>query len=675
MITDQVIYIVLIAVLSILIAVFQYFYKAKAIGLSRFAFAFLRFLTLFILGVLLLNPSISQKTTKNSKPNLVIAIDKSESINFLNKDSLTIDFIKKIKDSNLSKKFDIDFYSFGNNIQKFNDSITFKDNQTNIAQVFSTFKELYNDSNSPTLLLTDGNQTFGSDYILSSLTYKNPIYPIVLGDSIFNEDILIKNIQHNKYAFIGNEFPVEVTIGYVGKNKVTKNLSVYINGNKVANKAITLSENKTAVVVDFLLKANKIGRNKYSVRVDAIQSEKNVSNNRRDFSVNVIDERTNVLIVSDILHPDLGVLKKSIESNKHRKVTILKPSDVIDYNEFELLIVYQPTQKFKNIFKQIDVYKKNHLTITGLQTDWDFLNMISKNYHKRYTNNVQEFLPYVNSDFTLFQYDDLEFNSFPPLQGFYGDLKFKNPPFTVLYQKINNIKTAQPLFCFFDTNNLKEAVLFGEGLWKWRSQSYLNTKKFKNFDALIGKTVQYLSDNIKKERLIVTNKDTYLLGQAILEVQYFDNNYVFNPNEIIYCEIKNKENNEVLRYEYIYTKNNYLLDLSHLKAGDYEFIVNIGNNKLSKKGNFTIVDFNIESQFVNPNVTNMEQLATNSKTEIYYISNYKKIFDELEKNNKYKITQTELISEKELINWKYLIAILITLLSVEWFLRKYKGLI
>ena len=40
------------------------------------------------------------------------------------------------------------------------------------------------------------------------------------------------------------------------------------------------------------------------------------------FSVEVIDEQIKVLILTSILHPDLGVLKKAIESNKQRSATI-----------------------------------------------------------------------------------------------------------------------------------------------------------------------------------------------------------------------------------------------------------------------------------------------------------------------------------------------------------------
>jgi hypothetical protein len=71
----------------------------------------------------------------------------------------------------------------------------------------------------------------------------------------------------------------------------------------------------------------------------------------------------------------------------------------------------------------------------------------------------------------------------------------------------------------------------------------------------------------------------------------------------------------------------------------------------------------------------MMQLATNSKTKLFYASNFESLFNELDKSNKYKIIQKEQLSEKPLINWKYLLMLLIFSLGIEWLLRKYKGLI
>ena len=672
---NDIIYILLIAIVALGIAVFQYFYKAKRTDNKRFLFAFLRFLSLFLLGVLLLNPTFKQTVVIDVKPNLVVAVDNSESVKYLKQDAKATGFLKELKKSNLSDKFQIDYFSFGNTVNELSDSIQFTESQTNISKVFSSFKELYSDTNSPTLLLSDGNQTYGQDYVLSSLTYKQPIYLIVLGDSLVKSDVKIASVQHNKYAFLNNEFPVEITVNYIGNGIVNEKLNVYSGNTKVYSKNIELSKENTTEVLSFYLKAKNIGKHKYRVAITSITNEENIINNTRDFSVEVIDERTNVLIVSNIVHPDIGAIKKAIETNKQRRVTILNTSDVIDYNKYQLIILYQPTVKFEKVFQKIDVFKKNHFTITGLQTDWSFLNSVSKNYKNLVVNQSQDFSGNYNANFDLFQNEELNYSSLPPLVGFYGDVTLNNSVSILLHQEISSVSTESPLFCFFENNKRREAVLFGEGIWKWRAQSFMNTQNFEKFDALIGKTVQYLASNNKRERLVLSIEDEFLLGEAKLKAQYFDNNYVIDANEIISCKVIHQETKENIELDFLYKNNGYELDLKHLKAGVYSYVIKTKKNKLTKKGVFEILDFNIESQFINPDVTKLGQLATNSKTQLYYISKYKQLFEELRNNEKYKTTQRESTTQLPLVNWKYLLGILILVLGVEWFLRKYNGLI
>ena len=68
----------------------------------------------------------------------------------------------------------------------------------------------------------------------------------------------------------------------------------------------------------------------------------------------MIDERTSVLILSSIAHPDLGMLKKSIEANKQRNVTIKYANENnINFNEYQLVIFYQPNNNFNKYFDAV----------------------------------------------------------------------------------------------------------------------------------------------------------------------------------------------------------------------------------------------------------------------------------------------------------------------------------
>ena len=86
--------------------------------------------------------------------------------------------------------------------------------------------------------------------------FTQSIYPIVIGDSVFNEDLKISKINTNRYTFLENEFPVEVFINYNGDKFIESKLVIENKGNKIKEK-ITLSASKSASSHTFYLKTNK----------------------------------------------------------------------------------------------------------------------------------------------------------------------------------------------------------------------------------------------------------------------------------------------------------------------------------------------------------------------------------------------------------------------------------
>lgn len=673
--TNDILYLIVIVIFALGIAAYQYFYKAKTTFKKRVVFAFLRFSSLFLLGSLLLNPTFEQVVITQEKPHLIVAVDNSKSVSILKEDVNTNNFVKNLQNSKLTDKFIVEYLTFGTDVNQLKDSLRFNELQTNISKVFPTLNDIYESKQTPTVLVSDGNQTFGQNYVLSSLTYKQPIYPVVIGDTILKEDLKITNIRLNKYTFLKNKFPVEITLSYVGQQSVNKEFTVFENNNKIYSKTVTFSKDITTQVLQFNLPALRIGKQNYTANITSILGEENTVNNNRNFSVDVIDERTNILLVSDISHPDIGAYKKAIETHQQRKVTVVKSSDSFDINDYKLVILFQPTSQFKSVLKNIELLEKNHLIISGLHTDWVFINSQKSIYKRNVSNQNQDFTGRLNLGFTLFQQDNIQLNTFPPLDDIYGALELNTNANVLLQQDINGIETEEPILTFFENGNRREALFLGEGIWRWRAQSYLNTQSFEAFDEFIGKTIQYLASNTKKERLAITIDDEFLLGEAEIYAQYVDKNYVVDPNATLLCQLTHQETNTIYNYNFVFNNNGYKLNLSNLPSGSYSYKVNVKDNKLSKTGQFVINSFDIEAQFINPDVTKLSQLATNSQRKLYTTTESKQLINDLMTDEQFKPIQKQTISQLPLINWKYLLAILLLLLTFEWLLRKYNGLL
>src|SRR5690606_20907003 len=171
-------------------------------------------------------------------------------------------------------------------------------------------------------MFTDANQTLGRDYAFIDLAGKISVNPVVIGDTTQYEDISVGLVNVNKYAFLKNKFPVEATVLYQGSKPVSKTVTISIDGERVHQQRVELNALKNSHTFTTLLEAQSVGVKTIKVAVGTLDNERNTINNTKESAIEVIDEKTNILIVSDMLHPDIGALKKSMEANQQRSVSI-----------------------------------------------------------------------------------------------------------------------------------------------------------------------------------------------------------------------------------------------------------------------------------------------------------------------------------------------------------------
>ncbi|WP_034258377.1 vWA domain-containing protein [Altibacter lentus] len=677
MTAEIILYIVIAAVIALAVAVFMYGYKVTYSASLKWVFGVLRFLTIFLILLLLINPKFRSETYTVVKPKLPVLIDNSSSISELDQTSSASEVLLLFQnDDDLNDKFDVSYYSFGSDFNAL-DSLSFSEKNTNISKALTGVDRLFRNEIAPTVLITDGNQTIGNDYEFSVSTFKNAVFPVVLGDSITYTDLKIERLNTNRYAFLKNDFPVEAIVVYNGSNTFTTQFSVTQGAAVVYRENISFSETDNSKTISFTLPASSVGLQKYTAQIIPQEEERNKVNNSKRFAVEVIDQSTNVLIVSSIIHPDLGALQKSITTNEQRKVTVKKPGEAVSLlNDHQLVLLYQPDRAFSSVYQELERLQKNVWVITGMQTDWNFLNAVQNNYSKEASSEPEDVSGMLHPNYGTFAVEDIGFDSFRPLTASFGLLEMNVPHETLLEQTINGFTTGNPMLATFEIDGRRGALWDGEGLWKWRAETYLATNEFEAFDQFIGKLVQYLASNKRRSRLEVSSETFYYNNNPIkVTAQYFDKNFVFDPRASLSIAVLNTETEARVTFPMLLRNNFYEVDLNSLPAGEYQYTVLVKDEATSRSGNFTILDFNVEQQFLNANVTKLERVATNSKGSAFYASETEKLIANLVADDRFQSIQKSEQKVVPLIDWKYLLGLIVLLLASEWFIRKYNGLI
>jgi hypothetical protein len=650
-----------------------------------------RFLLVFFLLFLLLTPFIKTKKTDRQKPIIAILADKSESIRngFKNKADTTwyLNKIKSIAD-NLSDKYEVVVYGIGDNIEQRNpEALTGK--ATNLSAAFEMINDVYYNRNiGAVILASDGifNQGINPLYITENSCYE--IYTINLGDTTIPIDVKVDNVFYNKIAYLNDQLTIKSDFSATNASGNNVNLSLFEieNGQRkiIDKKSVFINSDNFIASYDFAINANKTGVLHYQIIAAEIKNEVSYSNNIKDIYVEVLDGRQKVLLVASSPHPDIAALRKAIESNKNYTLDVVFADEFnAKLNEYSLVILHQIPSSNANsssVIAQVKGAKKPVWWVVGSGTNVNQLNkeqtLVTINGSSNKFNDVSPNHSKYFSLFVLSEQTLTALNKFPPLSCFFGDYK-SNPSVRVLFnQKINNVKTDFSLMGFIDDNDVKHAILSGEGLWRWKLYDFLQNQNNDAFNEIVSKTIQYLA--------VVSDKRPFRVNVA---KSVFDENEAINMDAQLYnasFELVNTPDIELKvfdeagkRFDYKFNKseNAYTLNLGFLPAGNYKYQARTGfsGQVLTTEGKFSVAQLQLEDSRTIADHNLLRQLSLNHNGISVNLSEVKKIEERLLNSDKLKTVLYDSYSTESAINLFWIFCILIGLLSFEWILRKYTG--
>ncbi len=672
---QTVLFIILAAVTALLIVLIQYYFKKKRKGNITLLLAFLRFLGIFGVLLLLINPKFTKSIYTLEKANLAILVDNSSSVKE-NGDAINTILNELRSSQELANRFQISGYSFDSELKSL-DTVDFNGSQTDISKSINLLKSTYLGRNTAIVLLSDGNQTIGQDYVFSNNKDGPKVYSVTVGDTTKYEDLNVGPINTNTYAFLNNKFPLETYVTYQGTGSVSSAVTISVDGKSVFRQSVQLSEGNNIKNLTTLINADAIGLKTIQVAIEPLSTERNIVNNKRETSVEIIDEKTNIALISEILHPDIGALKKAIESNEQRVVNILKPSaanTVLD--EVDVFLLYQPTDNFKNVIQYINQKESNTIFVAGIHTDFNYLNTAQSQFQLEGGYPEQEIFGTLNNGFTKFDITDFDLTDFPPLLSDAGPLTFDITEEILLNMQIKGLEINTPLLSLWENNSRKTGLLLGEGIWKWRIQSYRNNGNFSNFDGFIGKLMRYMATDKGKDRLNLDYTSRYEgSNTAYISATYFDEAYIFDINAVLEISITNQDTGDTFKFPMVLKNGYFEADLTSLVPGEYRFKVSVKDTDFTESGSFVISDFDIEKQFVSSDYKKMSQLAENTGGKHYFPSEAKVLLSELTTKDAFLPTQKSTENVVSLIDFRILLAVIAIAFAAEWFLRKYIGLI
>ena len=651
---------------------YSYFLYRKEVLLTAKKLKQLLFIirTLFItlLAVLLLNPVVKSIQKTKHKPIVILAQDISESI----PDSFALQLLTQI--SKQLTDFEVYEFSFSDKVNSGFSSIN-SGLITNYSNLFQDMNTRFANRNIAGLVLaTDGLYNSGSNPLYDN-RINFPIYPIAQGDTLIKKDISIAKVLKNEIAFLGNTFPLEITLSAQQCKGERIQVEIWNKGKKIHTEDRIIYSDDEFQKVKINLLAEDVGLQHYTIAVTQLSNEKNSRNNSYTTYVEVIDSRYKILLLTENTHPDIAAYKSAIEKNKNYAV---EQVNVIDFNgsfeAYQLVVVFG-IQKNNPLLMQLE---KTNVPLLVFDIQQNSNLKLTSAFSFKSRGGLEEVKAVKSEFFSKFTFSPELLNLIqdaPPLQTPFGKYTLQIGSEVVIAQQVGMQVTSKPIILIDETNGSKLAFITAEGFWKWKLYDYANTKNNIAFDELFSKLTQYLVLQEDKSKFRIDYKKQFAQNSNIyFEASLYNESYELINDKEISIVIQNEKGDE-FDYEFSKSLERYNLNVGVLDIGKYTFLAKAKGSELIRRGSFDVRAIQLEQLYTVANHKLLFQLANNSGGKLFYPNQSDKIITAIKKSKNNFISVSTKEKLKGMINIPLILLSLLVLISLEWFLRKYNGLI
>ena len=648
----------------------------------RYLLFAVRAVLVMLTALILLSPLVKSISYNPQKPLVLVLQDNSQSVELFKKsdpDKL-VDELSLLK-KELGNDYDVQEFHFGRDLSD-GLSKNFNGKQTDISKALHQLNDRFVNQNVGALILaTDGLYNQGNDPRYEAKNFKSAIYTVALGDTVARRDLLIGNINYNKTVFLGDDFEIEILAEAYQSKGETMQLSVTADGKQVAHQNITVNTNDFHQAITLKLNADKKGLRKFNVSIAPVKNEISIQNNSETVYVDVLDAKQKVLLLYDAPHPDISVIKKSIESNRNYnvKASLLSDLGTIKPADYSLVILYQLSAN-NSIVQNLVKAKPPVWFIAGAQTDLQVFNNAQKLIKiSAGRTEMQEVFATPATDFTAFTLSDSsrkKIAAFPPLLAPYGSYGSVAAGGTLLKQRIGNVETTYPLLSFGDEGGERTGILTGEGIWRWQLSEFETYGNHHALEELFSQAVQYLTANANRQKFIAyPAKHVFDEGEnVLLNAELYNDALELINTPDVKIDLKSTTGKN---YSFLFTRTgqSYQLDAGTLPVGEYSYTANtkVGTKSFNVAGQLTVKPLNLESRQSAANHQLLNAIAKQSGGVMLQPSQLSQLAALIRKNDNIKTVVYENKRYNDIIDVKWVFALILSLLSIEWFIRKREG--
>jgi hypothetical protein len=649
------------------------------------ALAVARFVVVATLVWLLFSPAIKKKYTEAQKPILIFLHDNSGSVALKTpKESLDAFWMElgAVKDK-LSKDYDVRAYLFAESLSDW-ETPAYSGKETGVSGAFRELTERHSGQTVGAIVLSgDGIYNKGSNPLYHSLLKVAPVYTIALGDTTPVKDARIAALRYNQLLYSGDQFMLRAEVEAYGMQGQELQLEISAPNGFRTNIPVGVDRNDFSWRTEVNIGILKPGIQKILVSLRNAQGDQIPANNQDVAYVEVLDGREKVLLLYHSPHPDVKAIRAVAEQNPNLSFEAV---DINTFNQnlrdFSLVILHglPSANGFGPAATALQASNIPQLYIVSATTDLNRLNE-AQQVLKIFSGKpaIQEVQAVLNPAFSKFSVSPgilAQINELPPLYAPLATYQARNPNDALFTQRIGNVQTDFPLLSLGESGNRKTGVLAAEGIWRWRMYDYLLHDDHEAFDNLFGKIIQFLT--VKEDRRpfrLKLPKTIFAENQPVVfDAELYNESFELVNDPDVSLEISSADG-KVYPFTMDKTSNAYTLSAGIFGTGDYTATAKTsrGGRSYTASISFSVKPLVVESLRLQADHRLLSALANESGGSMLLPGQLLELQRQLESEDKLKPVLYDRIITSNILDFKWILAMLIALLSIEWFVRKWSG--
>lgn len=675
---------------------------------------FLRWAALVLLLWVILEPIIRFIFFQNEPATIAVLVDNSASMSLDDDGRKRTDKVREFLTGpvfkSLEHQYNLEVWPFSTRLSDAEisdyDAIRYDgsgtDIQTALEQLAGAMAEKYWTA---TILLSDGVYNTGSNPVHYASEMGHPIYPIAIGDPAPKKDLLIVDVLANEITYVDNQSPVSVRVRNIGYENLRTTVSLKSGAAIIASQEVQFSSSPSEKTLQLQFTPTQEGVQKYLLEIRNQLDEATLKNNSQAFYTKVLKNKIKVAVLAGAPSPDVTFFTRVLKAEENLETRLyveksdgsfylnpvlsdLAETDILCFINFPTSqtsnqIINQLVQVCQQRVRPIFLLVGNRIDNERLQKFYEFLpingRLLAKNaglitIQAASLRSDHPILAFVNNP----EDNSGSIQHLPPVyQNFSANNFWPDAQVLLIADEAQeaNARARAPVLAVRQFGRQKSAAILVHQLWRWDLMMWGIGKDNKSYARLITHCIKWLaSGNDEKRVRISTNKQKYHNREEIyLSAQVYTEDFrpasdaavtavIGNDNKTTQVTLKSVGDGFYQAVAAVLEPGDYLCSVKAEKAGGL-----LGADTTR----FTVGEFNLEMQDVRMNAELLQNLARNSGGKLLATSETNLLLNEL----KYPDRKIERNSELELFNNKFLFLLIVGFLSLEWFLRKRKGMV